>query len=100
MAGIQFKKSGNSAYPVFLQAGGYTLPVEAGVIEELKGHLSESPDAFLDLIIQKVANNTYLQDLIQKEIKSAGDPPTQIASLQDFVRGYQGKKRWRWSIFG
>ncbi len=94
MAGIRLEKSGDSAYPVFLQAGDYTLPVEEGIIEELEEHLSESPEAFLDRIIRKIANNTYLKELIQKEIKGAGDVPTQIASLQDFVRGYQGKKRW------
>ena len=91
MAGIFLEKSGAVNYPVSLHLGCYTVPVDKGVIEELKKHLDSPVEVFLELTIQKITSNTYLHDLIHREMKSAGDIPKQISSLQDFVRTYQNK---------
>lgn len=91
MAGIFLEKSGAVNYPVSLHLGCYTVPVDKGTIEELKEHLDSPAEAFLDLTIEKITLNTYLQDLIRREMKSAGDIPKQISSLQDFVRTYKNR---------
>ena len=91
MAGVFLEKSGAVNYPVSLHLGCYTVPVDKGTIEELKGHLDSPAEAFLELTIQKITVNTYLHDLIHMEMNKAGDIPKQISSLQDFVRAYQNK---------
>jgi len=91
LAGIHFEKSGASNYPVSLHMGCYTIPVEKDVILGLKEHLSEEPETFMNLVIEKTTNNSYLHKLIHRELNQAGDIPQQIAGLQEFVKNYLTK---------
>jgi hypothetical protein len=43
-------------------------------------------ERFLDLLIDRVGYSSYLKDQIRKELKSSGDPVTQITVLQGAIR--------------
>ncbi len=91
MPGIHLSKSGAANYPVSLHLGCYTIPVEKDVITSLKEDLSKPPESFLEKVIEKTSNNSYIHDLIRRELNKAEDVPQQISGLQEFVRNFQEK---------
>jgi hypothetical protein len=91
LASVRFEKTGASTYPVNLHLGCYTIPVEKDVILSLKENLSEGPDTFMTLLIEKTTNNSYLHKLIHRELNEVEDIPQQISGLKEFVRNYQKK---------
>ena len=43
-------------------------------------------ERFLDLLVDRVGYSSYLKDQIRTELKSSGDPVTQITVLQGAIR--------------
>ena len=87
MKGLRFERVGKDKhYNVVLHIGTIYVPVSDEIIKDLKSQTLLSPERFLELLVQKVGNSSYLQEQIRAELKRAGDPVTQITVLQGAIR--------------
>ncbi|MGQ0810151.1 MAG: hypothetical protein ACT4OO_02875 [Nitrospiraceae bacterium] len=87
MKGLRFERLGKGRhYNVVFHVGSSYVPVSDDTIEELKGHSLMPPERFLDLLLDKVGYSSYLKQQISSELRSAGDPVTQITVLQGIIR--------------
>ena len=87
MKGLRFERIGRDRYyNVIFHVGSTYVPVSDETIEELKAQSLLSAERFLDLLLDKVGYSSYLKDQIRTELKSAGDPVTQITVLQGAIR--------------
>ncbi|MBI4400581.1 MAG: hypothetical protein HY581_02975 [Nitrospirae bacterium] len=87
MKGLRFERLGNGHYyKVVLHIGSTYVPVSDETLEDLKAHSLLPAARFLDFLIDKVGYSSYLKDQIRAELKSAGDPLTQITVLQGAIR--------------
>ena len=87
MKGLRFERIGQGRYyNVVFHLGGTYVPVSDETIEELKTQSLLPAERFLDLLIDRVGYSSYLKDQIRKELKSSGDPVTQITVLQGAIR--------------
>ena len=77
---------GNRHYNMIFHIGSTYVPVSDEMIAELKTQTLLSSERFLDLLIQKIGYSSYLKEQIRKELKTAGDPVTQITVLQGAIR--------------
>jgi hypothetical protein len=85
--GLRFERIGKDRhYNVIFHVGSTYVPVSDETIEELKAQSLLSAERFLDLLLDKVGYSSYLKDQIRAELKSAGDPVTQITVLQGAIR--------------
>jgi hypothetical protein len=85
--GLRFERIGQGRYyNVVFHLGGTYVPVSDETIEELKTQSLLPAERFLDLLIDRVGYSSYLKDQIRKELKSSGDPVTQITVLQGAIR--------------
>jgi SOS response regulatory protein OraA/RecX len=85
--GLRFERVGKDKhYNVVLHIGTIYVPVSDEIIKDLKSQTLLSPERFLELLVQKVGNSSYLQEQIRAELKRAGDPVTQITVLQGAIR--------------
>jgi hypothetical protein len=85
--GLRFERIGQGRYyNVVFHLGGTYVPVSDETIEELKSQSLLPAERFLDLLIDRVGYSSYLKDQIRKELKSSGDPVTQITVLQGAIR--------------
>ena len=66
--------------------GSSYVPVSDETVEELKAQSLLPVERFLDLSIDRVGYSSYLKDQIRTELKSSGDPVTQITVLQGAIR--------------
>ena len=55
-------------------------------IAELKTQSLLPAERFLDLLIDRIGYSSYLKEQIRTELKSSGDPVTQITVLQGAIR--------------
>ena len=62
------------------------MPVSDELIKELKNNSLLSSERFLELLVEKIGYSSYLKDQIRTELKTAGDPVTQITVLQGAIR--------------
>ncbi|HXF92592.1 MAG TPA: hypothetical protein VNK46_07525 [Nitrospiraceae bacterium] len=87
MKGLRFERIGRDRYyNVVFHIGSTYVPVSDETVEELKAHSLLPAERFLDLLLDKVGYSSYLKDQIRAELKSAGDPVTQITVLQGTIR--------------
>ncbi|MFO0775197.1 MAG: hypothetical protein U0172_11100 [Nitrospiraceae bacterium] len=87
MKGLRFDRiRKDQHYNVVFHIGSTYVPVSDETVEELKAESLLPPERFLNVLLDKVGYSTYLRDLIQGELKTAGDPITQITVLQGALR--------------
>ncbi len=87
MKGLRFERLGKGRYyNVVFHIGSTYVPVSDEAVDELKSHSLLPAERFLDLLLDKIGYSSYLKDQIQHELKSAGDPVTQITVLQGAIR--------------
>jgi hypothetical protein len=85
--GLRFERiSQDRYYNVVFHIGSTYVPVSDETVEALKSQSLLPAERFLDLLIDRVGYSTYLKDQIRTELKSAGDPVTQITVLQGAIR--------------
>jgi hypothetical protein len=85
--GLRFERIGNGRhYNVVFHIGSTYVPVSDETVEELKGQSLLPAERFLDLLVDRVGYSSYLKDQIRTELKSSGDPVTQITVLQGAIR--------------
>ena len=87
MKGLRFERIGkNRHYNVVFHMGNSYVPVSDEIVEELKEQSLLPVERFLDLLIDRVGYSSYLKEQIRTELKSSGDPVTQITVLQGAIR--------------
>ena len=87
MKGLRFERIGKDRYyNVVFHLGSSYVPVSDETVEELKAKSLLPVERFLELLIDQVGYSSYLKDQIRTELKSSGDPVTQITVLQDAIR--------------
>ncbi|MEW6543943.1 MAG: hypothetical protein AB1411_10075 [Nitrospirota bacterium] len=87
MKGLRFERLGNGHYyKVVLHIGSIYVPVSDETLVELKSHSLLPAERFLEILLDRVGYSSYLKDQIRAELKSAGDPLTQITVLQGAIR--------------
>jgi hypothetical protein len=85
--GLRFERIAQDRYyNVVFHIGSTYVPVSDETVEALKSQSLLPAERFLDLLIDRVGYSTYLKDQIRTELKSAGDPITQITVLQGAIR--------------
>lgn len=87
MRGLRFERIGKDRYyNVVFHMGSSYVPVSDETVEELKAKSLLPVERFLDLLVDRVGYSSYLKDQIRTELKSSGDPITQITVLQGAIR--------------
>ncbi len=87
MKGLRFERLGNGHYyKVVLHIGSTYVPVSDDVLADLKHHSLLPAERFLELLVDKVGYSSYLKEQIRAELKSTGDPVTQVTVLQGVIR--------------
>jgi len=87
MKGLRFERIGQDRYyNVVFHMGSTYVPVSDDTVEELKAQSLLPPERFLDLLIDRIGYSSYLKDQIRTELKSSGEPVTQITVLQGAIR--------------
>lgn len=87
MKGLRFERiRKDQHYNVVFHIGSSYVPVSDDTIDELKAQSLLPPERFLHVLLDKVGYSSYLRDQIQGELKTAGDPVTQITVLQGALR--------------
>ncbi|MCX5724964.1 MAG: hypothetical protein NTX84_10735 [Nitrospirae bacterium] len=87
MKGLRFERIGKDRYyNVVFHLGSSYVPVSDETVEELKAKSLLPVERFLELLIDQVGYSSYLKDQIRTELKSSGDPVTQITVLQGAIR--------------
>jgi hypothetical protein len=85
--GLRFERIGkNRHYNVVFHMGNSYVPVTDEIMEELKAQSLLPVERFLELLIDRVGYSSYLKEQIRTELKSSGDPVTQITVLQGAIR--------------
>lgn len=87
MKGLRFERIGRGRYyNVVFHMGSTYVPVSDETVEELKTQSLLPAERFLDFLIDRVGYSSYLKEQIRTELKSSGDPVTQITVLQGAIR--------------
>ncbi len=87
MKGLRFERIGKGRhYNVVFHLGSTYVPVSDETVEELKAQSLLPAERFLDFLIDRVGYSSYLKDQIRTELKTSGDPVTQITVLQGAIR--------------
>lgn len=87
MKGLRFERiGGDRYYNVVFHMGSTYVPVSDETIAELKTQSLLPAERFLDLLIDRIGYSSSLKEQIRTELKSSGDPVTQITVLQGAIR--------------
>ncbi|SLM47169.1 conserved protein of unknown function [Nitrospira japonica] len=87
MKGLRFERIGQGRYyNVVFHLGSTYVPVSDETVDELKAQSLLPAERFLDLLLDRVGYSSYLKDQIRSELRSSGDPVTQITVLQGAIR--------------
>ena len=87
MKGLRFERIGRGRhYNVVFHIGSTYVPVSDETVDELKTQSLLPAERFLTLLIDRVGYSSYLKEQIRTELKSSGDPVTQITVLQGAIR--------------
>ena len=87
MKGLRFERIGKDRYyNVVFHMGSSYVPVSDETVEELKAKSLLPVERFLDLLVDRVGYSSYLKNQIRTELKSSGDPITQVTVLQGAIR--------------
>ena len=87
MKGLRFERIGKGRhYNVVFHIGSTYIPVSDESVEELKAQSLLPAERFLDLLVDRIGYSSYLKNQIRTELKSSGDPVTQLTVLQGAIR--------------
>lgn len=87
MKGLRFERIGKGQYyNVVFHIGSTYVPVSDETVEELKGQSLLPTERFLELLVDRIGYSSYLKDQIRTELRSSGDPVTQITVIQGAIR--------------
>ena len=87
MKGLRFERIGRGRhYNVVFHIGSTYVPVSDETVDELKTQSLLPAERFLTLLVDRVGYSSYLKEQIRTELKSSGDPVTQITVLQGAIR--------------
>ncbi len=87
MKGLRFERIGKGQYyNVVFHIGSTYVPVSDETVEELKDQSLLPAVRFLELLVDRIGYSSYLKDQIRTELRSSGDPVTQITVLQGAIR--------------
>ena len=85
--GLRFERIGRGRYyNVVFHIGSTYVPVSDETVEDLKAQSLLPAERFLALLVDRIGYSSYLKDQIRNELKSSGDPVTQITVLQGAIR--------------
>jgi hypothetical protein len=85
--GLRFERIGTERhYNVVFHIGSTYVPVSDDTVQELKTQSLLPAERFLDLLVDRIGYSSYLKDQIRTELRSSGDPVTQITVLQGAIR--------------
>ncbi|MFQ5542884.1 MAG: hypothetical protein ACE5FY_00875 [Nitrospiria bacterium] len=84
--GMTFEKLSGPIYPAYLRVGDYSIALEPELIQSLQEHLHKEAAKFLEMLIEKVAVNRYLREMIQAEIGEGTDQEAIIGGLKVGLR--------------
>jgi len=85
--GLRFERIGRGRhYNVVFHIGSTYVPVSDETVDELKTQSLLPAERFLTLLIDRIGYSSYLKDQIRTELKTSGDPVTQITVLQGAIR--------------
>lgn len=87
MKGLRFERIGKGRhYNVVFHIGSTYVPVSDDTVDTLKNQSLLPAERFLDLLVDRIGYSSYLKAQIRTELKSSGDPVTQITVLQGAIR--------------
>ncbi len=87
MKGLRFERIGKGQYyNVVFHISSTYVPVSDETVEELKDQSLLPAVRFLELLVDRIGYSSYLKDQIRTELRSSGDPVTQITVLQGAIR--------------
>ena len=87
MKGLRFEsRREGDYYKLILHIGQAFVPVSDDIVEILKQHMTDTPERFLDTLLDKVGYSSYLREMIQAELNEGGDSVSQISTLQNFLK--------------
>ena len=83
---IIFAKRRDAVYPGFMLVDGYCINLEDELIQSLKEitQVAEN-NQFLSLVINKVATNAYLREMVHKNIAKEPNPPAFVLKLRNHI---------------
>ena len=85
--GLRFERIGSDRhYNIILHIGSTYVPVSDDTLEALKAQALLPAERFLDVLVEKIGYSSYLKEQIRNELKTSGDPHTQITVLQGAIR--------------
>jgi ABC-type transporter Mla subunit MlaD len=85
--GLKFERLPHGQYyKVVLHIGSTYVPVADDTLADLKSHSLLPAERFLELLVEKVGYSSYLKEQLRAELKSTGDPITQVTVLQGVIR--------------
>jgi len=87
VTGLKFERLAHGQYyKVVLHIGSTYVPVADETLADLKSHSLLPAERFLELLVEKVGYSSYLKEQLRAELKSTGDPITQVTVLQGVIR--------------
>jgi hypothetical protein len=86
MKKLHFKKVPGGPYRIRFYAGEFYVPVEEGLIKELKKQANGSPEEFLKIIKAKLGYNIYLKNAIEEILNGSPAPATQAKTLMTEIQ--------------
>ncbi|OGW67137.1 MAG: hypothetical protein A3H49_11970 [Nitrospirae bacterium RIFCSPLOWO2_02_FULL_62_14] len=85
--GLRFERIATDRhYNIVLHIGATYVPVSDETLEALKGQALLPAERFLEVLVEKVGYSSYLKEQIRAELKTSGDPHTQVTVLQGAIR--------------
>lgn len=85
--GLRFERIGTDRhYNIVLHIGSTYVPVSDETLEALKAQALLPAERFLEVLVEKVGYSSYLKEQIRAELKTNGDPHTQVTVLQGAIR--------------
>ncbi len=79
---LRFEKLPGPIYTAYLHVGEYAIALEPELIEALKESTPLDPARFFENLVQKIAINRYLREMIQEAVAKAEDPALLAKQLQ------------------
>lgn len=85
--GLRFERIGTDRhYNIVLHIGATYVPVSDETLESLKAQALLPAERFLEFLVEKVGYSAYLKEQIRHELRTNGDPHTQVTVLQGAIR--------------
>ncbi|MGH7261024.1 MAG: hypothetical protein ACREI9_10125 [Nitrospiraceae bacterium] len=85
--GLRFERIGTDRhYNIVLHIGAAYVPVSDETLEALRAQALLPAERFLEVLVEKVGYSSYLKEQIRAELKTNGDPHTQVTVLQGAIR--------------